>query len=128
IVADSRRADPYYSYLIITSVKLYKFHETTSNHDSIDLTHMDTAVDANYAKGFELSDSIRTVSGYRNKDDYATFTELWTNFFDPNAKYDILYPPTGVAQYFVQYFAFDKKGNQHYVQVLGDNVQASLRF
>ncbi len=129
IILDYRRPNPFYSFLLIPSLRKYKFHDTKSNSDSVDCTQMETALTLNYKKGFEVTDSVRIVEGYRKKDDYSTYIPLWSDFYENHkALYDIMYPPTGVEQYFIQYYAFDKKGNEHYSQCLSDKVPTTMEF
>ncbi len=119
---------PYYAFLTIPKLKLYKYYETNKANDTVSLAKMDTALTLQYQKPFALSDSFRWVSGLRKKNDRSTSVALWSDFFEHNVDYDILYPPTGVEQYIVKYFAVDKNGKWHYTQKLGDVIPVTMEF
>jgi hypothetical protein len=121
------RPAPYYSFLLIPSLKLYKFYETVTGNDSVNLSTMDIARSVVYNKPFQLSDSIVSVVGFRKKDDISTYLMLYFNQPDGYTG-DLLYPPAGVEQYLIQYSAVDKKKETHYSFVLDDKVPASMEF
>jgi len=131
ITLDYRRPDPYYSYLLIPSRRLYKFHQTITNHDTVSLSKMDTSLSVNYKTPFEMAPygGWRELVGYKKKDDYLTYTKLWDGAGDANKIYgDIMYPRSGVEQYLVRYFAQDKLGKMHYTVALADTMPTTLEF
>jgi hypothetical protein len=125
-----RQPDPYYAYILFTSSRLYNFHQTAGNNDTVNCAKMDTALSITYRKNFELSNSFRELAGYKKKDDYSTYTRLWDGAFDPvGTTYgDFIYPPKGVEQYMAKLIAFDKQGGVHLTRTLADKMPDSLEL
>ena len=119
--------NPYYSYLLIEPHRLYKFHETVTNNDSVDLSRMDTARAIVYKKDFQVTNSFVRLEGFRKKDDLSSFIRLYrTPFLDID--YDLLYPPTGVEQYALKYSATDENEQSYFLYMIGEKVPETLQF
>jgi hypothetical protein len=130
VLMDYNKPDPYYSYVSIPSLGLYKFHQTATNHDTVSLAKMDSLVSITYPIGFDVTPyNTRELIGYTKKNDYSTYTRLWDDQYDYWKTYgDFMYPPTGVEQYLLRYTVFDDNLRAHYTQVLSDKMPTTLEF
>ena len=127
---DYNKPDPYYSYVSIPSLGLYKFHQTITNHDTVSLAKMDTLASITYPINFGVSPyNTRELIGYTKKNDYSTYTRLWDDQYDYWKTYgDFMYPKTGVEQYLVRYSVYDENLMEHYSQVLSDKMPTAIEF
>lgn len=126
-----RKNDPYYSYIAFPSIRSYKFHKTVTNHDTVNLSSIDTGLlSVTYPLNFDATPyNVRELIGYTKKNDYSTYTRLWDEQYDYWKTYgDFMYPPGGVEQYLVRYTVFDKDSRIHYSQALSDKMPATLEF
>jgi hypothetical protein len=127
---DYSKPDPYYSYISIPSLGLYKFHQTVTSHDTVSLAKMDSLSSITYPVNFAVSPyNTRELIGYTKKNDYSTYTKLWDDQYDYWKTYgDFMYPSTGVEQYLLRYTIFDDNLSAHYSQVLSDKMPTTLEF
>ena len=120
---------PYNSYILFPREGLYNVHQTSKVKDTVDLTVMDTAAVKIFQKSPGVKRNFVYLTGYLTKGDNSSVIKLWNPASSTaSSVYDFMYPPTGIAQYFVQYFATDNNQHAYYTQLFGDVIPDSINF
>ena len=72
---------PYHSCLLFPGQKLYRLYDATSTVDSVDLSHMDTALTYTYEKTPPLNIISRIVTIFEKKDDPTSRVTFWKSSY-----------------------------------------------
>ena len=84
--------------LLIPELHLYNWHTMTSNQDTVDLTHMDTAISVKYTYPSSYSQFYCYLYGYADTNNYSNCALLYS----PEVaiwQTSVEYPTTGVEKY-----------------------------
>lgn len=91
-----------YTYLIIPSKALYHFYIPSSDQDTVDLAHMDTAGKVNFNLPPQVTDRLTFLNGFIDTTDFTKYLWLYNGIAFSPAPYDLVYPKT-----IIQKFEFD---------------------
>lgn len=120
---------PFHSCLLFPASGLYRLYDATSAVDSVDLSHMDTALTYTYQKSSPLKLTWTDLTIYEKKNDPTSRVTFWQSF-SPGVSpyYDILYPASGAQQYLVNFTAVDAYGRASYTTQYSDSLQPRVDF
>ncbi len=113
-------------YLLFPQLGLYNFHNYQTALDSVDLTHMDTAVEVTYTKPASTNTVISLLRGFPDTTNLASSMLLFTGPFTIPA--DVEYPAKGVQTY--ELFFSVGNNSQEFLSFYfyGPGVPATLPF
>jgi hypothetical protein len=84
-------------YLLFPQLGLYNFHQPpVSGNDTVDLSHIDTAVMINYSLPSSFSPQSAWLMGYADTADPTKSMTLYNNFFDGSLPVDVEFPSRGI--------------------------------
>jgi len=117
-----------YTYLLFPSTGLYKLYSPTKDLDTVDLSHMDTAVSMNFTKSAQYNISSVNLYGTPDTTDFTKFLLLYSS---PVINYhgaDIEYPHQSIQQFVLH--VNGQNNNNCYVDytAYADSVPLSLPF
>jgi hypothetical protein len=113
-------------YLLLPQLGLYNFHKYGSALDSVDLTHMDTAVQVTYAKPPSTSTALALLRGFLDTTNLANTVQLWSTPYD--LPVDLEYPAKGVQAYELSYYASNTSQEFFEFYCYGSSVPTTLPF
>jgi hypothetical protein len=119
-------------YTLFPQLGLYNFHTMpATGNDTVDLTHMDTAVMVNYPVPSSYSIFYSGLLGYTDTTDLSRSMTLFTNDAYSGSQYPatLEYPPTGVQTYTFDLEATSTTTNE-YIQYLsyGTKIASSINW
>lgn len=119
-------------YTLFPQLGLYNFHTPpATGNDTVDLTHMDTAVMVNYPVPSSFSIFYSSLLGYPDTTDLSRSMMLFINETYAGSQYpaDLEYPPTGVQTYTFDLEASSSTTNE-FIQYLsyGARVASSVNW
>jgi hypothetical protein len=121
-----------YAYFLYPTLKLYNFHLPVGDADTVDLSHMDTAIKVNYYRpGYSFTACNLVGDMDTNNIDRALllYAPTFGTGFDTTAVQNFCYPPTVVEKYELRVYAhtLDKKNYISYYSY-GSQVPATMPF
>lgn len=87
-----------YAYILFPNAALYNFHMPLNDADTVDLSHMDTAVGVNFIKPSGYNLVLSLLNGHTDTTDPAKNLELYINILI-NSPYELEYPKKFVEKY-----------------------------
>ena len=115
-------------YTLMPQLGLYKFHAPTSNNDTVDLSHLDTAVSVNYSLPASFTPQSTDLFGYSDTTDLTKSTQLYDNFYDGELPADVEYPRTGVQTYELIEYVANTSNQGLYFYSYGSKVPATINW
>jgi hypothetical protein len=113
-------------YLLLPQLGLYNFHNYQTALDSVDLTHMDTAVEVTYTKPASTYTVISLLRGFLDTTNPASSVLL---FYGSNLiPADVEYPAKGVQTYELFYLASNYSQESLIYYAYGSSVPATIPF
>jgi hypothetical protein len=120
---------PYHSCLLFPEQKLYCLYDATSTVDTVDISHLDSALTYTYEKTSPLNIIYRDVTIYEKKDDASSRVRFWHSTYpEPTPYYDIMYPSKGAQQYLVNFVAVDANDQPSFTTQFSDTIQTQVDF
>lgn len=120
---------PFYASMLFPDAKLYNLHQVNTPGEALDLANLDTAGVHNFQKPFALDNALRTLYIYTTKDDNASRITFFKSPFETTPPaFDILYPKSGAAQFYVEYMAMDQNHYYHITKQFGETLSPSIDF
>jgi hypothetical protein len=113
-------------YLLLPQLGLYNYHQYQSTLDSVDLTHMDTAVEVTYTKPASTYPVITFLRGFLDTTNPASSVLLFSGPY--TIPFDVEYPAKGVQTYELFYFAGNNSQELISFYCYGPSVPATLPF
>lgn len=113
-------------YLLFPQLGLYNFHNYQSALDSVDLTHMDTAVEITYTKPASTITALSLLRGFLDTTSQTSSVLLYDAFTPGPA--DVEYPTKGVQAYELLYTAISTSKEAVTFYFYGPGVPATIPF
>jgi len=88
-----------YTYLLMPSTGLYRFYVPSGDHDTVDLSHPDTAAKFNFNLPAEVTYRLTFLHGFMDSTDLTNYLLLYSNLEVSPAPYDVEYPKTVVQKF-----------------------------
>jgi hypothetical protein len=89
----------YYTYLLFPSTGLYHFYIPSGDQDTVDLTHLDSAVKINFNLPAQVRQRLTFLNGFMDTTDFTKYLDLYSNLELTSAPYDLEYPKTAVQKF-----------------------------
>jgi hypothetical protein len=113
-------------YLLLPQLGLYNFHNYQTSLDSVDLTHMDTAVEVTYTKPASTYTVLSLLRGFPDTTNPASSVLLFTGSNPIPA--DVEYPAKGVQTYELYYIAANNSQEAYSYYFYGSSVPSTIPF
>ena len=115
-----------YLYLLFSGTGLYNFHIPKGLTDTVDLSHMDTAVMLNFNKPVGYTVTSSTLIGIMDTTDFGRSVILYNNYTYPGQP-DMIYPRKLVQKYEPYIYASNGVGQNYFAYYsYGDSIPATL--
>jgi hypothetical protein len=88
-----------YTYLLLPSKGLYHFYIPSSDQDTVDLTHLDSAGKVNFNLPSQVTNRLTFLNGFMDTTDFTKYLLLYSNLIVSPAPYDLEYPKTTVQKF-----------------------------
>lgn len=116
-------------YFLLPQLSLYNFHQPKAGGDTVDLTHMDTAVMLHYTVPPPYTIGSNILYGYTDTTNFDKSMQLFFNIYSVPLPADVEYPKTGVQTYQLTSTAYSSLTKEFLnFYSYGRTVPASLPF
>lgn len=114
-------------YLLFPQLGLYNFHPWHSSADTVDLTHMDTAISLTYAKPPSTTMIFTRLRGFLDASHPSNTVDLFITPYDLTLP-DLEYPAKGVEQYELYTIASNPSKESFGFYFYSNSVPTALPF
>lgn len=118
----------YYTYLLIPSKGLYHFYIPSSDQDTVDLTHLDSAGEVNFNLPPQVTSRLTFLNGFMDTTDFTKYLLLYSNLVVSPAPYDLEYPKTTVQKFEFGGSFSNQNGEYSSYYCFGDTVPTQVPY